>query len=160
MQISLIVAYDKNRVIGKNNQLPWRLPADLKHFKTLTMGKPIVMGRKTFESIGRPLPGRRNVVISSQSDFKIAGCDVYHSIEAALTALQNEAEIMVIGGARVYEQFLKRADCIYLTVVDAQVAGDAFFPTWDQTNWQLVSQERFEADEKNAYGYCFQEWRR
>lgn len=160
MQISLIVAYDKNRVIGKNNQLPWHLPADLWHFKKLTMGNPIIMGRKTFESIGRPLPGRRNVIISRQGDLKIDGCEVFHSVEDALAGLQSESEVMVIGGANIYEQFLNYAHRLYITVVDAEVMGDTFFPQWNKKDWILVSENCFEADAKNEYGYCFQMWER
>ena len=114
------------------------------------MGKPIVMGRKTYESIGRPLPGRQNVVISRQTDLKIPGCDVFNSIEQALGALQSESEIMVIGGANLYEQLLDKADCIYRTVADVDVEGDAFFPELNSSKWVLRSEECFQSDEKSS----------
>ena len=160
MKISLIVAQSQNHVIGKNNQLPWKMPADLAHFKSVTMGKPIVMGRKTYESIGRPLSGRRNVVISRQPDFIADGCDVFHSIDHAVEALASEPEIMVIGGANLYEQFLDRADCVYMTIVETTVDGDAFFPELNAVSWSLASEESFSADEKNIYPYRFQVWAR
>lgn len=156
MKISLVVAQSLNRVIGKDNELPWRLPADLKHFKTLTMGKPIVMGRKTYNSIGRPLPGRRNLVLSTKQDLDIPGCEVFHSVGDVLQALSAAEEVMVIGGASVYEQFLDVADMIYLTQVDARLDGDTFFPELDKEKWALVSQVHCNADEKNSYDYCFQ----
>ena len=118
MKISLVVAKSKNNVIGKNNQLPWHLPADLKHFKNLTMGKPIIMGRKTFDSIGKPLPGRRNIIISHQPNLFIDGCEVFHSIDDALSALKNETEVMIIGGANLYAQTIERASRLYLTEID------------------------------------------
>ncbi len=160
MKISIIVAQSQNRVIGKDNKLPWHLPADLKHFKSVTMGKPIVMGRKTFESIGRPLPGRLNVVISRQTDLYIPGCDVFNSIDQALEALQSESEIMVVGGANLYKQLLDKSDCIYRTVVETEVEGDVFFPEIDSAKWVLQAEECFESDENNKYGYCFQVWDR
>lgn len=142
-------------MIGKNNQLPWHLPADLKHFKSITMGKPIVMGRKTYESIGKPLPGRRNIVISRQEDLHIEGCEVFASIEAVLTALASTPEIMVIGGANLYQQFLHRANTIYMTVVDADIDGDAFFPVLDHQEWSIVESKSHLPDEKNKYPYQF-----
>ena len=156
MKISIIVAQSRNGVIGKNNQLPWHLPADLKHFKAVTMGKPIVMGRKTFESIGRPLPGRKNIVISRQRNFQAPGCAVFHSIDEALASLVQESEIMVIGGANIYEQFIDKADRIYRTVVDVSVEGDVYFPELPSNEWVLESEESFLADEKNQLNYAFQ----
>src|SRR3990167_4875952 len=138
MKISLVVAKSKNNVIGKNNQLPWHLPADLKHFKNVTMGKPIIMGRKTFDSIGKPLPGRRNIIISHQPNLFIDGCEVFHSIDDALNAVKTEPEVMVIGGANLYAQILDRANCIYLTVIDAEFDGDTFFSELDQDKWKLI----------------------
>ena len=160
MKISIIVAQSKNRVIGKNNQLPWHLPADLKHFKSVTMGKPIIMGRKTFESIGRPLPGRLNVVISRQADLHIPGCDVFNSIEQALSSLDHEDEVMIIGGANLYAQMLDKADCVYLTIVETEVEGDAFFPELSKQEWVLESEACFMSDDKNLYDYRFQVWHR
>lgn len=157
MKISLVVAKSKNNVIGKNNQLPWYLPADLKHFKNVTMGKPIIMGRKTFDSIGKPLPGRRNIIISHQQNLFIDGCDVFHSIDDAFNAVKTEKEVMIIGGANLYAQILDRAHCIYLTIIDAEFDGDAFFPELNQ-EWKLISDEKFSHDEKNKYDYRFEVW--
>jgi dihydrofolate reductase len=158
MLISLIVAKSKNNVIGKNNQLPWRLPADLKHFKNITMGKPIIMGRKTFESIGKPLPGRRNIIITHNKNYVAQGCDVFHSIDDALNALKNEVEVMIIGGANLYAQTMECASRLYLTEIDIEIDGDAFFPRLDLTKWQLVSEQKCAIDQKNQYAYCFQVW--
>ena len=154
MLISLIVAYSKNRTIGKNNQLPWHLPADLKRFKQITLGKPIVMGRKTFESIGRPLPDRRNIVIS-RGDKKFEGCELFSSLEAALLALKNETEIMIIGGATLFAQALPFAQKIYATEIDADIEGDTFFPEIDKDAWEIISEEVHLPDEKNQYLFKF-----
>ena len=156
MKISLIVAKSRNNVIGNNNQLPWHLPADLKHFKTITMGKPIIMGRKTFDSIGKPLPGRRNIIISRQQNLHIDGCEIFHSIDDALSAVKTEKEVMIIGGANLFLQVLPIAERIYLTVIAADFEGDAFFPGLDYAQWQLISEEKWLPDEKNKYPYCFQ----
>lgn len=158
MKISLIVARSQNNVIGKDNKMPWHLPADLKHFKAVTMGKPIVMGRKTFESIGRALPGRRNIVMSCQKDLVLAGCDVFHTMDDVLEAVHSASEVMIIGGANLYAQWLDRVDCIYMTVVEAEFDGDAFFPELNKTDWQLVSEEKHFPDDKNKYSYRFQVW--
>lgn len=155
MKISLIVAHSKNQVIGKNNQLPWHLPADLQYFKKITLGKSIVMGRKTFDSIGKALPGRRNIVISRDKNKHVDDVEFFYSIDAALTAVKNEKEIMIIGGETVYQQFLPHADCIYATVVDVVLAGDAFFPALNENEWTLVSEESHTPDEKNRCGYTF-----
>ena len=157
--ISIIVAYSKNHVIGKNNQLPWHLPADLKHFKTITMGKPIVMGRKTYESIGKPLPGRRNIIIS-RGGKNYEGCDVFSSVDDALYALSNEPEIMIIGGANLFSQTLSLAQRLYITEIDVVIDGDVFFPELHKEEWQIVSNEKHLPDEKNAYIYTFQTWNR
>ncbi|EKD77260.1 MAG: dihydrofolate reductase [uncultured bacterium] len=159
MKISIIVAKSKNNVIGKNNQLPWYLPADLHHFKSITMGKPIIMGRKTAESIGKPLPGRRNIIITRDKNFHANGCDVVHSIDDALNAVKTEKEVMIIGGANLYSQFLPRADCIYMTIIDAELEGDIFFPELN-SEWKLTSEEKFSGDEKNKYAYRFLIYRR
>ncbi|VAW82876.1 Dihydrofolate reductase [hydrothermal vent metagenome] len=155
MRISLVAALARNRVIGRGNQLPWRLSADLKHFKSLTMGKPILMGRKTYESIGKPLPGRTNIVISRDSSFSAAGCRVVHSVEAALTAAEGGEEAMVIGGANLYEQLLLRADRLYLTEVQADINGDAWFPEINRSQWQELERESHQADENNEFDYDF-----
>lgn len=153
--ISLVVAASTNNVIGAKGDLPWRLSDDLKRFKTLTMGKPIVMGRKTYESIGRPLPGRQNIVITRQPDFLAEGCDVVTSPEAAIDAAGDADEIMIIGGSRIYEAFLPLADRIYLTRVHADVAGDAHLPLLDDNEWRPELIERVEADESNEHATDF-----
>ena len=155
MIISLVVAMDRNRLIGRNQQLPWHLPADLRHFKEITMGKPILMGRKTWESIGRPLPGRTNVVVTGSTDFQAPGCIVSHSIEEALAAVENHKEIMVIGGAHLYQQLLSRAERIYLTLVDHAFAGDTWFPELDERDWKETSRQDHDPDQKNPYRYSF-----
>lgn len=158
MKISLIAAMDNNRVIGVHNTLPWHLPADLKHFKALTMGKPILMGRKTYESIGRPLPGRDNIILSRQAGFSAEGCTVMCSVEKALAyadTLEAE-ELMVIGGAQLYEAMLPMAARLYLTRVDTEVeGGDAFFPEINRSEWTKLSWETHAADDKNAHPYAF-----
>ncbi len=155
MLVSLIVAMAKHRVIGWNDQIPWHLSADLKHFKSLTMGKPIIMGRKTFESIGRALPGRRNLVLSKQKNLIIAGCEVFSHLEEALATCDDQQEVMVIGGAAVYKKALPIADRMYLTFVDHEFNGDTFFPEWDEQEWQEVTSETHSPDDKNAYAYRF-----
>jgi len=155
MKISIVVAMAANRVIGNNNQLPWHLPADLKHFKQTTMGKPILMGRKTWESIGRALPGRTNIVITRDENYAAPGCVVVHSIEAAMQAAQQQDEVMVIGGAEFYRQVLPRADTIYLTRIHQDFEGDAFFPELDETGWQEVARVDCDADDRNPYAYSF-----
>ena len=155
MRISLIVALARNRVIGRDNQLPWRLSADLQHFKRLTMGKPIVMGRKTCESIGKPLPGRTNIVVTRNSSFSAEGCRVVHSIDEALVAAGGADEVMIMGGENLYSQLLPRADRLYLTEVQAEVSGDAWFPEFDATQWQELERESHRADENNEFDYDF-----
>lgn len=135
MKISMIAAMAANRVIGKDNKMPWHLPEELGHFKRVTMGKPILMGRKTFESIGRPLPGRKNIVISTDKTLNIEGVTVVHSIEQAMSQTQGCEELMVIGGARLYEQMLSQADCLYITDIDLATAGDAYFPDYSIYQW-------------------------
>lgn len=155
MSISLIVAMSDNRVIGNNNQLPWHLPNDLKHFKALTMGKTIVMGRKTYESIGKALPGRRNIVMSSDLNFKAPDCQVVHTMEDLEEIVDfRDSEIMIIGGARLFEQFLERASALYLTQVHAVVRGDVMFPEL-KGMWKEETRERFEADTEHAFAYSF-----
>lgn len=153
--ISLIAALAKNHAIGKNNQLPWHLPADLKHFKQLTLNKPIIMGRKTFDSIGRPLPKRRNIIVTRQSDLVIDGCEVFHTITTALAATASEPETMIIGGATLYEHMLAYADRLYLTLVDTELEGDAFFPQWIDSEWQIIEKSEHPHDENNAFNYTF-----
>jgi dihydrofolate reductase len=155
MKIAIVVAMAANGVIGRDNQLPWHLPADLKHFKQTTMGKPILMGRKTWESIGRPLPGRTNIVITRDSAYSAAGCEVVNSIEAAMAAAGEQDEVMVIGGAELYRQVLPRADTIYLTRIHEAFDGDTCFPEISNNEWHQVARDDYEADEKNPHDYSF-----
>jgi len=145
------------RVIGIENRLPWKLPADMKWFRQHTLGKPIVMGRKTFESFGaRPLPDRHNIVISRNRDYHPAGATVVSSIDQAIAAAGNVPELMIIGGASFYAQMLPQADRLYLTLVDIDVAGDAWFPEYTPDDWTLHDEHRQDADEKNPYAMRFQ----
>jgi dihydrofolate reductase len=155
MKISIIVAMGANRVIGHDNRLPWHLPADLKHFRRITMGKPILMGRRTWESIGRPLPGRTSIVITRDRGYEAEGCIVVHSVDAALRAAQGHDEIMVIGGEQLYRQLLPQADTLYVTLVDGEFPGDAFFPELDQSEWREVERREHAPDEKNAQTCSF-----
>jgi len=155
MRLSLIAALARNRVIGRENRLPWHLAADLKHFKALTLGKPVIMGRKTFESIGKPLPGRTNIVLTRDSDFQAPDCVVVHDIDAALRAAAGHEEAMVMGGANLYQQFLPRADRLYLTEVKAEVAGDAWFPDIADVEWTETARVSHPADDKNDYDHDF-----
>lgn len=158
-KISMVCAMAKNRVIGKDNQMPWHLPADLKHFKATTMSKPIVMGRKTYESIGRPLPGRQNVVISQNTDYLADGCNVVDSIESALKLLSAEEEIMIIGGGFLYSQMIEQADYLYLTFIDLDIDGDTEFPEFEHLNLKQEFSESHLADEKNSHNYRFVDYR-
>lgn len=162
MKISMIAAMAHDRVIGKDNQMPWHLPADLAHFKRVTLGKPVLMGRKTFESIGRPLPGRRNLVISRNPGYQAEGIEVVGSVEAALALLAGSSveELMVIGGGHLYAEMLPSADCLYLTRIDLAVEGDTRFPAFDDGQWQRVDCESHSADEKNPHPYSFEIWQR
>lgn len=153
--ISLVAAMAKNRVIGKNNQMPWHLPTDLKHFKSVTMGKPIIMGRKTYLSIGRPLPGRLNIVISRNADYQVEGCSTATSFDEALIQAGDVDEVMVIGGGFLYSQVLSQANKLYLTLIDLAVEGDTYFPEYQQLNLKEIKREAFSADEKNPYNYEF-----
>ena len=146
---------DRNGIIGKDYTLPWRLSSDLKYFKAVTMGKPIVMGRKTHESIGRPLPGRDNVVLSRETDYQAEGCTVLNSLEDVYKRYADAGEVMIMGGADLYEQTLDKATRIYLTRVHAEVDGDTWFPKMDWDIWEEVGREDFKADKKNEYDYSF-----
>jgi dihydrofolate reductase len=154
-RISIIVAMAKNRVIGNDNSIPWRLPNELQLFKKLTMGHHIVMGRKTYESIARLLPGRTTVIVTRQPDYRVEGATVVHSLEAALASAGDDEEIFVIGGAELYRAALPVADRIYLTTVDAAPEGDTCMPDFDSRAWREISSESFQADEKHAHGYRF-----
>ena len=160
MEISIIVATSKNNVIGSDGGIPWHLSADLKRFKALTTGHPIVMGRRTFESIGRPLPGRRNIVISNSVNA-IEGCDVIKSVDDLLNDKSLDGMIFIIGGGEIYKQFLPYAKKVYLTEVETEIAdGDTFFPELNPMEWIEVGRESHEADEKNDFNYSFVDYER
>jgi len=159
MKVSLIVAVSRNGVIGIDNQLPWHLPEDLKYFKSVTMGKPIIMGRKTFDSIGRPLPGRTNIVITRDSSWQAEGAEVAQTLAQAMTlgrlacANADVDEAMVIGGEQIYRMTLPAADRLYLTEVQAEVEGDAFFPEFDASDWHQVSEQLPETTDTHPYRF-------
>ncbi len=158
MKIAIVVAIAENNVIGGENKLLWHLPADLKHFKALTTGHCIIMGRKTYESIGRPLPNRTNIVISRDENLEIAGCLVFSSLQKAIEAAKNietNGTICIIGGGEIYKQAMDLADELYVTEVMTSIKGDTFFPKIESKTWDLLSRDNFEPDEKNAYFYSF-----
>ncbi len=152
MIVSLVAALDENRLIGSDNGMPWYLPADFRHFKKITMGKPVIMGRKTFESIGKPLPGRQNIVIS-RSGFVAEGVSSVDSIDAALKLVANIDEVMIIGGANIYQQMIGLADRLYLTHVNAVCEGDAWFPDLVLSEWDVTNETKVESDEKNNFSF-------
>jgi dihydrofolate reductase len=156
--VTLVVAVADNGVIGRDNALPWHLPEDLKRFKRITMGKPIVMGRKTFESIGKPLPGRLNIVLTRDANYRRGGVTVVHDVEGALRAAEVAEEIMVIGGSDLFRLFLPRATSVHLTRVHGDVAGDVFWPALDDKEWLVTEREAFAADERHAYSMTFESW--
>ena len=145
----------RNRVIGKANKMPWHLSADLKKFKKLTMGHPIIMGRKTHESIGKALPGRCNIIISRNVEYQQPGCQVYGNIDAAISSCLEHDEIFIIGGSALYEKVLPKADCIYLTLINKTFEGDAYFPEWDQSNWYEKTRQDIFDDATVPYSYSF-----
>lgn len=153
--ISLIAAMARNRIIGKDNDMPWHLPADLAHFKRVTMGKPVIMGRRTYESIGFPLPGRKNVVITRNADYAPEGVVVVNSVEAALSEVSDADEVMIIGGGQLYREMLPHADRLYLTQIQADIVGDTEFPDYTVFEWEEIDREVYEADDKNAYDLEF-----
>lgn len=153
--ISLIWGQDRNGLIGKANSLPWHLPADMAWFKRQTMGKPVLMGRKTYASIGRPLPGRTNLILTRQQGLTIDGCRVVHALAEALEAVADAEELMVMGGAEIYAQLIDHATRLYITEIDAEFDGDAWFPHFDRTAWRKIFFEKNQPDEKNCYPYTF-----
>ena len=155
MNLTLIAAMAQNRVIGKNNDLVWHLPKDLKHFKELTKGHHIIMGRKTFESIGKPLPHRTNIVVTSKKDYKAPGCIVVHSLREAIQKAENDSRPFVAGGGEIYKQALEYADSMELTVVHHEFEGDTFFPEINSKEWELVNKESQHPDEKHKYAFDF-----
>ena len=155
MRLSIIVAMDDNQLIGKDNALPWHLPADLAYFKKVTTGKTVLMGRKTHESIGRPLPNRRNVIISRNATFTAEGCEVVGSIDAALALAKDDNEVMIMGGASFYEQMLPHIDRLYITQIEGGYEGDAHFPNFNREAFLEVSRESHTPDENNPHTYHF-----
>lgn len=162
--VSIIAAIAKNNVIGNRNQIPWYLPADLAHFKALTLNHSVIMGRKTYESIitrlGKPLPERQNIVVTSQPNFQAPGCVVAHSLTEALEKISATDEIFIIGGASLYITALSIATRLYLTEVDAEIPGDTFFPAWNKKDWQLEKEIFRSRDEKNPYDIIFRDFKR
>ena len=155
MKINFIAALTDDGVIGLDNQLPWHLPADLKRFKKLTIGKPVLMGRKTWESIGRPLPDRTNIVVSRDEKFEAVGAVTARSIGEALAEVNDAEDVCIIGGSELYKQLMPRADRMYLTYVHANVAGDTRFPTFDPADWTEKARKEYSADESNTYSHTF-----
>lgn len=159
MIVSLMVAYSRNRVIGKDNRLLWRLSDDLKNFKRVTSGHHIIMGRKTYESIGRALPNRTNVVITRNSEFQAPGCIIVHSLDEALKLAHDngDSEAIITGGGEIYLQSLSKVDKLYITEVDCEIEGDAYFPDLDISDWKLVNEIQWDKDEKNEFAWTFKE---
>jgi len=155
MRLSIVVAMDDNRLIGKGNGLPWHLPADLAYFKKITTDNSILMGRNTYDSIGKPLPNRRNIVITRNSEISIKGCEVVNSIEKALSITKDEEEVMIIGGANLFEQLLPNVSRLYITHIEGEFEGETYFPNYDENEWLEVSRESHQPDEKNKYAYQF-----
>lgn len=160
MSVNIIVAIAENNVIGKDNTLIWHLPADLKYFKQLTTGNTVIMGRKTYDSIGKPLPNRRNVVITRNKDLKIDGCDLVNSLEEALDLTKTEENVFIIGGAQIYKEAMSVADKLYITEVKQQFDGDAFFPEIKKDQWEEILRDEHKADEKNKIDYSFVTYKR
>lgn len=155
MRISIIAAVSRNRVIGQGGELPWHLPADLKYFRERTRGHPVIMGRRTYESVGRPLPGRRNIVLSRSPDFRPSGVEVADSLEAALELVREADEVFLLGGEEIFRAGLEIADRLYLTEIDAEFCGDTFFPEFDRKQWRVLESRLHPADEQNPYPMRF-----
>ena len=153
-RISLIAALSRNRVIGRDGALPWRLPDDARHFRRTTMGKPVIMGRKTFEALDEPLDGRQNVVVTRQHEYRAPGCTVVHSLEQALELTREAPETMICGGASLYAESLALADRLYLTFVDAELEGDTLFPELELSRWREVERICHEADERHTHSFA------
>lgn len=160
MKISVIAAMSENRVIGRDGSLPWHLPTDLARFKAITTGHTVIMGRKTFESVGQPLPNRRTIIITRNDDYQCAGVFIAHSLDEALDHAAREDEIFILGGEAVYRIALPRADRLYLTIIHATIEGDTYFPTLNFDDWKLVEDERYEVDDRHAYGFSFRRYER
>lgn len=160
MKISIIVASDEKNTIGFQGKIPWHLPADLKRFKELTMGHPVIMGWNTFKSIGRALPGRQNIVVAGETDDEAPGCLMARTFEEAFELAKDAAEVFIIGGGQIYKQALPKAGQIYLTLVHGTFAGDVFFPLIDGKDWRLVNREEHKKDEKNQFDFDFIKYER
>ncbi|MFV0531419.1 MAG: dihydrofolate reductase [Flavobacteriales bacterium] len=160
MNLTIIVAFAENQVIGKDNQLIWHLPNDLKRFKSLTTGNPVIMGRKTFESIGKPLPDRENIILTRDKNWKQEGITTVHSKEAVLEYVKNYEKAFVIGGSEIYTLFIDNADFLEITYINAKISGDAFFPLINYEKWQVISEFEYEKDDKHAFSYKFVTYRR
>jgi dihydrofolate reductase len=158
-KLMIIVAMAKNRMIGKDNQMPWHLPDDLKYFKAQTLNKPVIMGRKTFESLGsRPLPNRPNLVVSRNVEYKPEGVQVFDSVENAIASVANADEVVIMGGAQIYAQWVNKVDRLLITEVDAEPEGDAFFPEFDQQAWREVSRQHHPGDVQHEFAFDFVEY--
>lgn len=155
MRIVIVAALSRNRVIGKDNQLPWDIPADKEHLYALIRHKAVLMGRKTYESISHPLPNCRNLILSHDPSLSIVGCEVYATIEAALEAAKDEPELVILGGEKIYADFLPRAEIMYLTLIEHEFVGDTFFPEWNSDEWLEVQRESFAANSTIPYAYSF-----
>ncbi len=156
MNISIIAAMTKNRVIGKNNQLPWHLPEDLRHFKEITMGHPIIMGRKTFESIGKPLQGRKNIVLTRNEAWSAEGVESYHHLDDVMAALCNEEEIFIIGGAEIFKTVLPKADKLYLTFIQEDISGDTYFPELNlKDDYEIINHSKIHCSATAKLSYCY-----
>jgi dihydrofolate reductase len=155
MIVTMVVAIGENNAIGKNNELLWYLPKDLRHFKTITSGHTVIMGRKTFESVGKPLPKRRNIIITRNTEFAVEGAEVVHTIEDALELCKADEEVFIIGGAEIYKMAMQHTDKIYLTVVHENFEADAFFPEIDWNLWTETAAEKHLPDEKNNLSFTF-----
>lgn len=154
--LSIISCMDKNRLIGRDNALPWRLPADMRWFRANTLGKPVIMGRKTFESLKQPLKDRRNIIITRDSSYSAPNCDIVSSLDAAVEAVGPDvSDAMIIGGSSIYEQSLPRCQRLYLTEIDFIFEGDSYFPEFDLDQWHILEEQRHQKDEKNPYDYRF-----
>lgn len=160
MHISIVAAISQNWVIGNKNRLPWSIPGELKHFRDITWGKPIIMGRKTHEAIGRVLPGRENIILTKQHTFQKEGCIVFHDFKSLIDSFSNEKEYMVIGGAEVYQLFLPLASKMYITWIYHNFSGDCFFPSWDTKAWVLQTEQVHEVSPNNPYKFSYQIYKR
>jgi dihydrofolate reductase len=161
VSLSIIAAMDQNQLIGVQGEIPWDIPADLKYFKETTMGAPVIMGRKTFESIGFPLPGRRNIILTRNKDYEAEGCEIVHSKKEILDEfLKKKEEAFIIGGAEIYKQFLAYSDKLYLTIIEHQFSGDTYFPKLDWQKWDNVSEKEGTTDSDNPYSYSYHVYQR